>query len=536
MRQLVFVLLLFGASGCFLLGGDDGGEDEPTTEDECNDAKPCPGRALCSSDRKCVPVEEKEFPTGTYLPGDGASADHCRSSDDCGSAEIMPTFLEDTLTSADGAARLCTIGDRSCEGGSACRAYLRCVPPEGEREGGLPCETGADCSAGLCVRLGPPSARGLPTFSEEASRPGTCLRVCQTDADCPALTAGPEERAPVGLVCRTFEYGNRFVGACLPPSDEAPRLCGGAGDCDDGACTFAGRIECRREKRTHVGIPGCAPRAAGQPDGATCASPPQPADGEACTTIDWAPDCASGLCAPTCLLDDSLLAPGRTADHSCQPSFPDGRGRRCASACRSSSDCGERLTCVEGTNLLNVGQWVQPEANRDDPNFIAGRPIRYCGIDRFGCLDEFDCRSGSQHPLHGLLPDGREVRSWDESGCPRRCMVRDPGDGHPISTCEVARGRVEEIPADAPGCVEPDPPVPDLLPPGATCDVHAQCDTGLCARLEAAVPGRCAPPCDPLFGARCGLLADLLPGFEDFRGSTCTGVDYAPGVTVHACL
>lgn len=492
MRQLVFGLLLVGASGCFLFVEE---ADHGASADE----------ALCATHEQCVERNERgwqcasgtcidvraEIPATPVLDDDA-----CARSEDCAcpGAEPCPyiaDFATDTFFSPDAGEQVCGFDETTCEELQTCRSNLTCGAPRGEVRGGFACTADDECTAGLCVVLGEPTAERpeFPALDRSGIEPGVCLRTCDGDHQCPNV-------GDSGLRCLPFVFGRRVVRGCLPPTDPAETLCEVPSDCsDDRTCRFDSRRTTRRDRPTLAGVPVCDVPKGTRPTGAGCLPEAEP---------DAGSDCIGGLCTAACDYDseidrENFVFCDLGAPRSTDPS-------RCTQPCRNDADCPRPLTCSDGPDYAGVGGWVEAWDIQGD-DFVPGRNVRGCTLRQGACTDEFDCRGPDEHP------DG--ASGWDPVGAPRCVVHTEPG--RLPASCEAAD--------------------PAKASPGASCTSHGDCQSNLCVEL-AARPGvhHCSTPCFPAWKDRCADLATWLPGeFGELTGLRCEPIVYEGAEGLHAC-
>ena len=418
----------------------------------CTSDRDCPGGSSCVSGA-C----HEDAPPGDGGGGGGVPTDACDTSRDCleGEFSVLPPFWWDGTL--DGADPVCTVPLRSCPGSVECPVPTECAPapPGATRLGGMRCERDETCASGRCVDLGEVKV---------------CLRVCETDADCPRTPPhdDPEHGSwpEGGLRCERRVDRNIPVSLCVPVDAAHPgrTLCRTTEDCgtDEGGPPPDGAT-CR-----FVGFPGGMSTFVEEDLGHLVHAVP---------SCDVAPPAASRPTLSSCIFDPGTCA-GGACNVACQPgtggqgtSFCEYAPLRCTQPCAQDDDCPPRSACRPGMEFERIGSWREPFQANDYP----GRDIRYCMLAADGCHDELDCCPE---------PDGQGGCLYGWSPEKKRCAVYlAPASGGPHLLTQ---------------CATLDPA---KAAPGDCCASHDACDSNLCvpARPGTACEGGgvCSVPCDP---------------------------------------
>ncbi|MBI5543982.1 MAG: hypothetical protein HY901_08855 [Deltaproteobacteria bacterium] len=304
----------------------------------------------------------------------GSAAVECASGDDCAAGDCL-----------DGLCVWCT--DTSCATGAYCSNNGKCVLCDGgcavdasePVDAGKSCSTRADCSgyachAGIC---GPQDPSGVCATGDDCNSgfncsQGLCVAGCSTKADCAGSPAGPRCDVATGSCGPCAEAAdcdpatqNCVSSACVeavlcPAGDRGPcgsmacvdkvcrpctsaTDCGPGFDCEAGACE--GRAACTEDSQCHVLSPGHWCETASGLCKWGCVTGTSPDCGQNCCTAPLACNDTSHECeAVPCNNCGGTCLPNQTCDEaSCSCVTGEKCDGSCGCSAGKSCDCG--MTC-----------------------------------------------------------------------------------------------------------------------------------------------------------------------------------------------
>ncbi len=383
-------------------------------------------------------------------PGGGGGAPAC--ADHAAASACRDDDFDDPC-----GAQVCALATRSCPDGERCCVLgLSCEDAVGPAAGGTLCSSDEECASGLCL---------------EISGVKSCFRPCSE--------AGASGGCPTGQHCEAVGlFGGATTRSCVGGTAEArdpeATICTRPRDCTEGRDC---RIVNGASILDGVAIALCLPPA---PADWFDACAPDPALGisagfhgelasEACPS--------GGLCFDACRGEDSYgcyCADAQLGEGTC-------RAFRCTGVCSRDDDCPDRSTCQGLVGTLFDFQ--EPMLTFSVCRLPRGEPLDW------SCWDELDCCAG------GVRETGAPCCRTEFHG--EACV--DPPVAVEVTHCRFVPGEARYLTRCAPPA--------GLLEPGARCDGHEACESGLCADDGAA--GRvCVTACDVRFD-RC---PDIVAG------------------------
>lgn len=323
-----------------------------------------------------------------------------------------------------------------CDSSADCTAGICLGYPDGNGYCGRNCSTSADCGGDVCVSIsgaGRQCVRVRGTTPDCSSRPG-----CRTDSDCPA-----SQRCDVS------------TGACVPrPSGAALGApCGEGSECSSGICFHGACSEsCNWLEPTScpsgfycngqvTGLCGAGLCLRGGPGGSEYGAPCES------STDCQSAFCAEGICSSPCIPGGAAACP---AGFTCQAGALPGCGScqqaaALGDACMTNEDCASRMCAVQADRTFCT---TFCDAARPCPTGFNCVPVdstaSVCVPDRGGlgapCVSNEACASG--------ICASRGDRTY----CTRFCGNDDPcpRDYACVRTADGVNSVCEERPRAAP--------------------------------------------------------------------------------------
>ncbi|MDP2276533.1 MAG: matrixin family metalloprotease [Archangium sp.] len=436
----------------------------------------------------------------TVYPGDsGGQGESCTADSQCTGGRVC-------RTRSGGTAKICTTScttSTTCTTGNTCQAAnvgMACLPQVGAPDQCKFCQTGGECSSGLCLRFD----TGI-TF---------CSLACSADAQC-----GPN------YTCQQPE------GFCVPNAMTCTNQCT-SGDqcaagytCNGGTCTPRGDTGdpctvslvckacnvCTRESSSSA-LSYCRSCCDGMGMGGFCNSCPNTA-------------CGSGnTCAALSTGNSSVCLPGSSAPGTCQPC----NGTSCAEGlscvagrCRASCNPLSPGTCSACFSLANGGACACSDEiqTEGEPCGAIGNTLAACGaglacvgststVCRARCdpAQSGSCRTGQSCQLIsgvGVCMPGSEgatcAACTNSGGCNTglTCYLGRCYEACNVNLAGACSSCVQSMAGGQGICGCQDQISPENGPCGTQPDVHA------CSAGTRCLAGVCRAPCDPMAPFNC---------------------------------